>query len=187
MELNETDSTLAPNCFESARKQMGERIRQLWEQSGELQDIFAKNLGVSTVTLANYMNGKRKPDSEFLLTLKTRLNIRIDWLLTGDDSMRPNNTPQAQDTLTRTSEATALCARCAKLEAELDMEKAERRGLSVETRQMSMELREVNAENRRLARENGELRERCATLSGQLKCCNPVRTMDSAYIESKML
>ena len=49
---------------------MGERIRQLWVESGEQQDEFVKALGISTVTLANYMSGKRKPDSEFLFFLK---------------------------------------------------------------------------------------------------------------------
>lgn len=65
------------------RNSLGGRIRQLWIDSGEKQDDFVRELNVSTVTLANYMNDTRKPDSEFLLSLKKKLNISLDWLLTG--------------------------------------------------------------------------------------------------------
>lgn len=74
---------------EKTQKSIGERIRQLWISSGEQQDEFVKSLGISTVTLSNYMNGKRKPDSEFLFAIKKKLNIRLDWLLAGDGPMRP--------------------------------------------------------------------------------------------------
>lgn len=68
------------------RNTLGSRIRQLWLESGEKQDDFVRELNVSTVTLANYMNNSRKPDSEFLLSLKRKLNISLDWLLTGESS-----------------------------------------------------------------------------------------------------
>lgn len=71
------------------RNSLGGRIRQLWLNSGEKQDDFVRELNVSTVTLANYMNDTRKPDSEFLLSLKNKLNISLDWLLTGVGTETP--------------------------------------------------------------------------------------------------
>ena len=71
------------------RNSLGGRIRQLWLNSGEKQDDFVRELNVSTVTLANYMNDTRIPDSEFLLSLKNKLNISLDWLLTGVGAKTP--------------------------------------------------------------------------------------------------
>lgn len=155
MEPKDYTSDLSSDFLQETRKSIGERIRYLWVNSGEPQDIFVKQLGISTVTLSNYMSGKRKPDSEFLFSIKKKLNICIDWLLTGEGAMRPGEgqsasiqpAEQAQSSETANS---MLCTRCERLEAKLEKVEGQRD--------------ELVDENRRLLKENGLLREENATL-----------------------
>lgn len=193
MEAENHTSDLTSDFQEGTRKSMGERIRQLWVNSGEQQDEFVKHLGVSTVTLSNYMNGKRKPDSEFLFALKKKLNIRIDWLLDGEGSMRPGEpasepqTPVEQPVIpTKTAEH---CPRCERLEEKLEEVEKERREKDKELRELSAELRVVSAENRDLWRENGNLRVLCARFEEQQKSSpeEPIPDMAEAIRSSEVL
>lgn len=142
-------SDLPSELPSKTRNTLGERLRALWEESGVKQEEFAKRLGVTTVTLANYMKGARKPDSDFLLTISTELNICLDWLVAGRGSklITAMESPVSQ----------TACPRCAQLEEQIS-------SLIKEQTLQSQEMREVNAENRTLWRENGELRETVARL-----------------------
>lgn len=133
-----------------ARKPLGERIRMLWKESGESQDDFVRALGISTVTLSNYMNGKRTPDSEFLFALKKKLNVCIDWLLTGEGSMHPGKElAQAQQPAAPTQPVSS-CARCERLEEKLDRIERQRDELVMENRQLLLENGDLKANYARL-------------------------------------
>lgn len=70
--------------------------------------------------------------------------------------MRPDDTPpSSQESAKPIEPPLESCARCAKLEAKLDILEEERR--------------ELAAENRKLWKENGELKERCARLEPRQK------------------
>lgn len=138
------------------RKSMGERIRQLWVESGEQQDEFVKALGISTVTLANYMSGKRKPDSEFLFFLKKKLNICIDWLLTGEGRKFPSDSQLGSKTTEEQSSPpnkVEYCPRCERLEAKLEKVENQRD-------ELIDEIRKLFKENAMLREENAIFRER---------------------------
>ena len=62
---------------------LGERIASLIGQ-GQTQQEFAEFIGVPGQTLGNYLRGKREPSFDFLIRLKQKTDIDIDWLLTGD-------------------------------------------------------------------------------------------------------
>lgn len=149
MQRTNKTSDLSSDIFSKTRNTLGERLRELWTESGVKQEEFAKRLGITTVTLANYMKGARKPDSDFLLALSTELNICLDWLVAGRGSKL---IPTAEPPTNQTG-----CPRCAQLEEQLN-------SLIKEQTLQSQELREINAENRSLWRENGELRETAARL-----------------------
>lgn len=149
MQRTNKTSDLSSDLSSKTRNTLGERLRDLWTESGVKQEEFAKRLGITTVTLANYMKGARKPDSDFLLAISTELNICLDWLVAGRGSklisaMEPPGNQTA-------------CTRCAQLEEQIN-------SLIREQTLQSQEMREVNAENRSLWRENGELRENVARL-----------------------
>lgn len=148
MQKTNKTSDLSSELFPKTRNTLGERLREIWTESGVKQEEFAKRLGVTTVTLANYMKGARKPDSDFLLAISIELNICLDWLVVGRG-------PKLISTMEPTNQTE--CPRCVQLEGQLN-------SLIKEQTLQSQEMREVNAENRSLWRENGELRETVARL-----------------------
>ena len=72
------------------RKQLGERIRCIWETTGTTQAEFSKALAITTVTLSNYMKGNRIPDALLISLLSKRFDIRLDWIFTGHGPMQPS-------------------------------------------------------------------------------------------------
>lgn len=149
MQRTNKTSDLPTELSSKTRNTLGERLRGLWSESGLKQEEFAKRLGITTVTLANYMKGARKPDSDFLLAISSELNICLDWLVAGRGSKL---IPGIESPVNQTG-----CLRCAQLEEQIN-------SLIREQALQSQEMREVNAENRSLWRENGELRETVARL-----------------------
>ncbi|EFL50722.1 helix-turn-helix domain protein [Solidesulfovibrio fructosivorans JJ]] len=51
---------------------------------GENVEEKAKVMGVAGPTLYAYLRGKRVPSTEFLLNLKAKTGVSLDWLLTGE-------------------------------------------------------------------------------------------------------
>lgn len=72
-----------------------------WRQSlGMTQDQFAAHSGISKTTLVGYEVGQRKPGADALAAL-ARTGVNVNWLLTGEGSMRPaapEPAPKAQET-----------------------------------------------------------------------------------------
>ena len=133
------------------------RIRMV---RGNLSQVkFAKKIGLSQRTIANYENGDNIPNAEVVTRISDIFGVSLDWLLKGQGAIHPELASSEQSDKDEDGDAAIRfqCPRCRKLSAELW---AERR----EARLQTAELREVNAENRRLWQENAGLRERLARL-----------------------
>lgn len=63
------------------------------------KSAFARAVGVSSNTLANYLNPKRasKPTSDFLCDVVEKLGINAVWLLTGQGEMESEQKPQGDE------------------------------------------------------------------------------------------
>lgn len=158
-------------------KSFGDRLKYL-RGSASQAEIAAK-FGIPQMTLSNYETGKSEPKFVMIQKMCSFFMVGADWLLFGNGPMRLSCSPpdQEQDNqkpqVEAVDNAVAICPQCARLEAELEIEKQERR-------ELALELRMVNAENRRwtvkmehLLRENGELKEERASLIGQLNTLSP--------------
>lgn len=119
------------------------------------QGAFADILGINPNTLRSYENGRSIPNQELLEKICVQFSVSPSWLLLGVGPMRSGD--PAEQPMPATQPVVppvpglapqATCQRCAKLEAELDIERQERRDLA--------------AENRQLWEKNAELRERLA-------------------------
>lgn len=163
------------NQQEKIQTLIGERIRRLWINSGEQQKEFVKTLGISVVSLSNYMEGKRKPDSEFLFALKKKTNVCLDWLLTGEGPMylEESDYPFSKMNPSERSSKKNIesCSRCDRLEEKLEKESEERREVSAENRrlwakneQLLLEINNIKSELNDLKEENATLRERYGLL-----------------------
>lgn len=60
-----------------------ERLAQVLKEKGYTNYRIAKELGISPSTLANYVNGKTRPDMAKLEAISVRLGVSRNWLLTG--------------------------------------------------------------------------------------------------------
>ncbi|CAM1655405.1 Cro/C1-type helix-turn-helix domain [Bartonella choladocola] len=70
---------------------LGQRLRLIRQQNGNLdRDIFAKNLGINSKTLANYERGDSAPDATTLAQYQKLYGININWLLSGAGDMTLN-------------------------------------------------------------------------------------------------
>tara|TARA_R100001509_G_scaffold163929_2_gene139794 strand:- start:3943 stop:4644 length:702 start_codon:yes stop_codon:yes gene_type:complete len=54
----------------------------------DTQDALAKLLGVSTVTIWSYRNGDKLPRMSTATRISKALGVSVDWLLTGEGTMR---------------------------------------------------------------------------------------------------
>ena len=59
------------------------RLRQVRKNLGFSQTEFSEITGKARPTISRYERGTLSPDGDFLIQLKEKLNISIDWLLTG--------------------------------------------------------------------------------------------------------
>lgn len=67
-----------------------DRAKALMKEKRVTQDDLIAVLGVKTRgAVGHYLTGRREPNGEQLKQLADKLNISIDWLLTGKGEMRP--------------------------------------------------------------------------------------------------
>lgn len=69
--------------------EIGKRILAI--RGRESRKAFAEKLGIGTTTLQRYENGERVPDLDFLLKLQVLTGASLDYLVTGRESLLPEN------------------------------------------------------------------------------------------------
>ncbi len=65
----------------------GARVRFARKKRGEAQVPFAKRAGVGIMTLRRAEEGKFNPRLETARKIADALDVRVEWLLTGDEPM----------------------------------------------------------------------------------------------------
>jgi transcriptional regulator with XRE-family HTH domain len=70
---------------ERLKKKLPERLAEVRGERSQRQ--FARELGVFQQNVNRYENGTT-PHTDFLITLSTKENISLDWLLLGKGRMR---------------------------------------------------------------------------------------------------
>lgn len=63
------------------------RFKLLLETKGFKQADLARILGKSKGNIGDFIRGKSKPSAEFLSLLAEKLDVNINWLLTGKGKM----------------------------------------------------------------------------------------------------
>lgn len=67
---------------------LGQRLREIRSVLGNpAREEFAKQLGISDRTLANYERGDNEPDAGILALYRRLHRVDINWLTTGDGEM----------------------------------------------------------------------------------------------------
>ena len=64
------------------------RLALVISQTGLNQSEFARHLGASAGFVSDAARGVKKPGADFLHALRTVFGVSIDWLLTGEGTMR---------------------------------------------------------------------------------------------------
>ncbi len=80
--LNQVDSTI------SNADGLAARMTLVISQTGLSQSEFARRLGASAGFVSDVARGVKKPGADFLHGLRTVFGVSIDWLLTGEGTMR---------------------------------------------------------------------------------------------------
>lgn len=93
------------NSFNGAA---GGRLRAVQEAIGLRQGEFAKLLGIETNTLANSQAGRSAPRPHWLVPLKDRYGVTMDYIFTGDMSGVPK---KIADKLTELHEVPAVATK----------------------------------------------------------------------------
>ena len=70
-------------------RDIGLRIVALRTALGHNQSAFAKLVGVSQPSLANYEAGLRRPEIDRAVQIVTRTGVTLDWIYLGDRSGLP--------------------------------------------------------------------------------------------------
>ena len=84
---------------------------------------FAAHLGTTESTLRNYENGLTFPGSDLLESICQKLRVSPVWLLLGEGAREGGESAAASMPPQQAKEATGNCARCIKLEKELELER----------------------------------------------------------------
>ena len=71
----------------SKRLKMKERIKQIRLELGMSQGDFANEINVVQQQLSKYERGENKPSADFLIKLIEKINVNVNWLLTGKGTM----------------------------------------------------------------------------------------------------
>lgn len=64
------------------------RLAQAIAHTGVNQSEFARGLGVSAGFVSDVVRGQKKPGAEFLYAVRVTYGISIDWLLTGEGTIK---------------------------------------------------------------------------------------------------
>ena len=88
---NEASMTLSKarelNIAKQERKTaVAKRLSALRDESGQKQQIVAKEIGINTVTLSGYEIGKSEPNLEVLVRLADFYKVSLDFLLCRTDT-----------------------------------------------------------------------------------------------------
>ena len=69
------------------------RFNEAVQRSGvkDTQEALAKLLGVSSVMIWSYRNGEKLPRMDTATRIATKLNVSVDWLLTGATTSQTDN------------------------------------------------------------------------------------------------
>ena len=81
------------NIFLKEKLQFAERLRQLMEKKRVSNPQLAKEIGLSHVSIGNYLQGQM-PKSEHLLALANYFDVTTDWLV-GRESAASTTTAAA--------------------------------------------------------------------------------------------
>ncbi len=96
---NLDDENISDDDFPSWTPELGERLSLVLKRIGTLKDSAAV-ARVSDETLANWRDGKTPPNIFGLLALCNRADVRLDWVVYGDDVVlavepkRPTSSPE---------------------------------------------------------------------------------------------
>ena len=97
---------------------IGKRIEYL--RGRDSRKAFAERIGIVETTLRNYEIAQSLPNSDVIANICRACGVSYEWLITGAGPMRDGEItappPQA-------AEAVSSCARCIKLEKELELER----------------------------------------------------------------
>lgn len=70
---------------------IGMRISEKMDILGLKQVDIIKTTGISKTAISNYVNGNRVPDTMSIYKLSKVLNVSIEWLLTGEETVVHND------------------------------------------------------------------------------------------------
>lgn len=76
---------MSNSAVERLKKKLPERLAEVRGERSQRQ--FARELGVFQQNVNRYENGTT-PHTDFLITLSTKENISLDWLLLGKGKMK---------------------------------------------------------------------------------------------------
>ncbi len=76
---------MSNSSVERLKKKLPERLAEIRGERSQRQ--FARELGVFQQNVNRYENGTT-PHTDFLITLSTKENVSLDWLLLGKGRMR---------------------------------------------------------------------------------------------------
>ncbi len=75
------------NKEKTIKTTIGKRFRDIRDQIGLKQDELAKRLGCGRSNISLIESGKNLPGGSILITLKSKYNVSLDWLFSGEGSM----------------------------------------------------------------------------------------------------
>ena len=70
-------------------KNLGDRLKESIKEEKTNQKDLAAEIGLSTTSMNNYVGGKRVPDADDFFKICSRLNISMEWALTGQGPKKP--------------------------------------------------------------------------------------------------
>ncbi len=80
---------------------VGERIRKRRQELGWTQDQLCQKAGISKGFLSDLENDKRNVSATNLLDIARALSLSLDYLMTGDDTVKPVTEVSIPATLAR--------------------------------------------------------------------------------------
>ncbi len=63
------------------------RLKKLREEKNLNQVEFASLIGISQAAISHYERGEREPTADIISKIADKLNVNLNWLLTGEGSM----------------------------------------------------------------------------------------------------